>query len=84
LINKDIPDLRDALGIDLRATLSRVVAIIFALVAWNISGTMVIAPSTMRVWQRFGSGCRPAESGDRNELNLNGPTEREIMDKVLS
>jgi DNA polymerase-3 subunit epsilon/ATP-dependent DNA helicase DinG len=82
LINKDIPDLRDALGIDLHA------AVIKGrgnyLCPRRLDYLRRHGPRTadeMRVLGKILVWLQSSESGDRTELNLNGPAERDIWNK---
>jgi ATP-dependent DNA helicase DinG len=79
LIKKDIPDLRNALGLDLRALVlkgrvnylcPRRLEIIRQRGPENADEMRVLAK--VLVWLNEGG------SGDRNEINLNGPTERDV------
>ena len=82
LINKDIPDLRDSLGIDLRATVMKGRG--NYLCPRRLEYMRHHGPRTvdeMRVLAKILVWLQTSESGDRNELNLNGPTEREIWNK---
>lgn len=82
LINKDIPDLRDALGIDLRATVIKGRG--NYLCPRRLEYMRNHGPRTvdeMRVLAKILVWLQTSESGDRNELNLNGPTEREVWNK---
>ena len=84
LIKKDIPDLRDALGIDLRATVlkgrsnylcPRRLEILRQRGPNNIDEMRVLAK--VLTWLQF------SDSGDRNEINLNGPAERDVWSAYL-
>ena len=83
LIKKDIPALREALGLDVRAAILK-------------GRTNYLCPRRLDNMRRFGPG-NPDElrvlakvlvwrlennSGDRNELNLTGPAEREAWVKL--
>ncbi len=83
LIKKDIPDLRDALGIGLRATVlkgrsnylcPRRLEILRQRGPNNVDEMRVLAK--VLTWLQF------SDSGDRNEINLNGPAEREVWSRI--
>ena len=83
LINKDIPDLREALGIDLRA------AVIKGrgnyLCPRRLEGLRRHGPETveeMRVLAKVLVWLQGSQTGDRGEINLNGPTERMVWNKL--
>lgn len=85
LINKDIPDLRDALGIDLHATVIKGRA--NYLCPRRLEYMRRHGPRTadeMRILGKILVWLEISQSGDRNELNLNGPVEREIWNKFSS
>lgn len=83
LINKDIPDLCKALGVDIRAVV--------------IKGRgNYLCPRRLENLRRRGPGntdemrvlgkvlvwLQTTQSGDRSEINLNGPTEREVWNRI--
>jgi len=83
LIKKDIPDLRAALGIDLRATVlkgrsnylcPRRLHYMRQHGPANTDELRVLAK--ILVWQL------QSQSGDRNEINLTGPSEREVWGRL--
>jgi DNA polymerase-3 subunit epsilon/ATP-dependent DNA helicase DinG len=80
LINKDIPDLRAALGIDLRAVVIK-------------GRANYLCPRRLESVRRRGptGDARPGQvlvwlegtqTGDKAELNLNGPIERDVWSKM--
>jgi ATP-dependent DNA helicase DinG len=83
LINKDIPDLRAALGLDLRAVVLK-------------GRSNYLCPRRMENLRRRGPEnvdelrvlskalvwLQGTETGDRAELNLNGPIEREVWSRI--
>lgn len=83
LINKDIPDLRKALGINVQA------AVIKGrgnyLCPRRLEGLRRHGPETveeMRVLAKVLVWLQGSQTGDRGELNLNGPTERMVWNKL--
>ncbi len=79
LVKKDIPDLREALGIDLRSAVlkgrsnylcPRRLEVMRQRGPDNVDEMRVLAK--ILVWQQS------SDSGDRGEINLNGPVERDI------
>jgi DNA polymerase-3 subunit epsilon/ATP-dependent DNA helicase DinG len=83
LINKDVPDLREALGLDLRACVlkgranylcPRRLEILRQRMPENVDEMRVLAK--ILVWLTQGG------QGDRNEINLNGPAERDIWTRL--
>lgn len=85
LINKDIPDLRDALGIDLRAVVLK-------------GRSNYLCPRRLEIMRQRGVDSAEAVrvlgkvlvwlhekgSGDRGDITLNGPGEREVWSTKLS
>lgn len=83
LINKDIPDVREALGIDLRATVLK-------------GRSNYLCPRRLEIFRRRGpqsadevrvlakimTWLRDSGTGDRSDINLNGPVEREIWARI--
>lgn len=83
LINKDIPDLRDVLGLELRASVLK-------------GRSNYLCPRRLEIFRRH--GARTVEemrllakvlvwltlggSGDRNELNLHRPVDRELWQRI--
>lgn len=83
LINKDIPDLRHALGIDLRATVLKGRS--NYLCPRRFENLRRRGPETadeMRVLGKILVWLQNTATGDRAEINLNGPIEREIWNRV--
>ena len=79
LINKDIPDLKKALGLDLRATILKGRSNYFC--PRRYQNFLRRGPDTndeMRVLAKIMVWLLQTETGDRSELNLNGPIEREV------
>jgi ATP-dependent DNA helicase DinG len=79
LINKDIPDLRAALGLNLRATVLKGRS--NYLCPRRLESFRRRGPSNadeMRVLAKLLVWLQGTESGDRAEINLNGPAEREV------
>jgi ATP-dependent DNA helicase DinG len=83
LINKDIPDLRSALGIDLRATILKGRSNYFCPRRYqNFLRRGPDSVDEMRVLAKVLVWLTQTITGDRSELNLNGPLEREIWGKI--
>ncbi len=83
LINKDIPDLRDALGIDLRATVLKGRS--NYLCPRRLESLRHRGPENkdeMRVLGKLLVWLQGTRSGDRAEINLNGQAEREVWLRV--
>jgi DNA polymerase-3 subunit epsilon/ATP-dependent DNA helicase DinG len=83
LINKDIPDLRSALGIDLRASVMKGRG--NYLCPRRFENLRRRGPETadeMRILGKVLVWLQTTESGDRSEINLNGPLEREIWQRL--
>jgi DNA polymerase-3 subunit epsilon/ATP-dependent DNA helicase DinG len=83
LINKDIPDLRTALGIDLRAVVLKGRS--NYLCPRRLESLRRRGPETadeMRVLGKVLVWLEATQTGDRSELNLNGPAEREIWGRL--
>jgi len=83
LVNKDIPDLRKALGVDLRATVLKGRA--NYLCPRRLDTFRQRGPENadeMRVLGKVLVWLNQGGSGDRNEINLNGPAEREIWSHI--
>ncbi|UCH59299.1 MAG: DEAD/DEAH box helicase family protein [Anaerolineales bacterium] len=79
LINKDIPDLREALGLDLRAIILKGRS--NYLCPRRLESMRRRGPENaddMRVLAKILVWLRGTYTGDRAEINLNGPTEREV------
>jgi ATP-dependent DNA helicase DinG len=79
LINKDIPDLKAALGLDLQAAVLKGRS--NYLCPRRLENFRRRGPSTaeeMRVLGKILVWLQGTHSGDRSEINLNGPNEREI------
>ncbi|MCI0520009.1 MAG: DEAD/DEAH box helicase [Chloroflexi bacterium] len=83
LINKDIPDLSQALGIDLRAAVLKGRA--NYLCPRRLENMRRRGPETadeMRVFAKLLVWLQGTSSGDRAEINLNGPAEREVWSRL--
>ncbi len=80
LVNKDIPDLQKALGIDLQAIVVKGRS--NYLCPRRLESLRRRGPETadeMRVYAKLLVWLQSSQSGDRSEINLNGPSEREIF-----
>lgn len=83
LIKKDIPDLRDALGLDLRATVLKGRS--NYLCPRRLENLRQRGPASvdeMRVLAKVLTWLQFSDSGDRNEINLNGVSEREVWSRI--
>ncbi|HWR65180.1 MAG TPA: helicase C-terminal domain-containing protein [Bellilinea sp.] len=83
LINKDIPDLRNALGIDLRAVVLKGRS--NYLCPRRLDALRKSTPGTadeIRVMSKVLVWLSEGGSGDRSEINLNGPSEREVWSRL--
>ncbi|MGD2156646.1 MAG: helicase C-terminal domain-containing protein [Anaerolineales bacterium] len=83
LINKDIPDLKDALGLDLRAIVLKGRA--NYLCPRRLKSLYQRGPNSaveMRILGKVLLWLHGNTSGDRGDINLNGPAEREIWNKL--
>ncbi len=83
LIKKDIPDLREALGIDLRATVLKGRS--NYLCPRRLESLRQRGPASieeMRVLAKVLTWLQFSDSGDRNEINLNGPAERDVWSRI--
>lgn len=83
LIKKDIPDLREALGIDLRAAVLKGRSNYLCprrLESLRQRGPMSV--DEMRVLAKVLTWLQFSDSGDRNEINLNGPVERDVWSRI--
>ena len=83
LINKDIPDVRNALGIDLHAAVMKGRS--NYLCPRRLENLRRRGPQTadeMRVLAKVLVWLQTSETGDRNEINLNGPSEREVWGRL--
>ena len=83
LIKKDIPDLRAALGIDIRATVLK--GRMNYLCPRRLSALRQRTPETveqMRVLAKVLVWLLEGGSGDRTEINLNGPLERDTWSHI--
>jgi DNA polymerase-3 subunit epsilon/ATP-dependent DNA helicase DinG len=83
LINKDIPDLRQALGIDLRATVLKGRSNYFC--PRRLENFRRHGPESadeLRVLAKVLVWLQATETGDRSEINLNGPIERQIWMRI--
>ncbi|RPI30071.1 MAG: hypothetical protein EHM70_14800, partial [Chloroflexota bacterium] len=85
LIHKDIPDLKAALGIDLRATVLKGRAnYLCPRRLENLRRRGPQDPDEMRVLAKILVWLQDTQSGDRSEINLNGPTEREVWARMCA
>jgi ATP-dependent DNA helicase DinG len=83
LIKKDIPDLRSALGLDLRASVLKGRANYLCPRRLQYIRQRFPANETeMRVLAKVLVWLRENQSGDRNEINLTGPAEREMWTRM--
>ena len=85
LINKDIPDLCDALGMDLRAVVLKGRA--NCLCPRRLESMRRRGPETndeMRVLGKVLVWLQGTRSGDRSEINLNGPVENQVWMRLSS
>jgi ATP-dependent DNA helicase DinG len=83
LINKDIPDLRAALDLDLRATVLKGRS--NYLCPRRLEAIRHRGPDTadeMRVLAKVMVWLGEGGKGDRSEINLNGPAEREVWSRL--
>ena len=85
LVKKDIPDLRAALGLDLR------VAVLKGRNNYLCPRRLEIYrqrgpenPDEMRVLAKVLVWLQESQTGDRNEINLNGPAERDVWTRLSS
>jgi ATP-dependent DNA helicase DinG len=85
LINKDIPDLRKALGLDLRATVIKGrTNYLCPRRMENLRRHGVENADEMRVLSKVLVWLQATETGDRSEINLNGPAERQVWTRISS
>lgn len=83
LIKKDIPDLQKALGIDLRAVVLKGRSnYLCPRRLENMRRRPPNTPDEIRVLAKILVWLYEGGSGDRNELNLNGPIEREVWSRL--
>jgi len=83
LINKDIPDLRNALNLDLRAVVLKGRS--NYLCPRRLDALRHRTPETadeIRVMAKVLTWLGEGGSGDRSEINLNGPQEREVWSRL--
>jgi len=83
LINKDIPDLQEALDIDLRAVVVKGRG--NYLCPRRLEGMRRRGPETpdeMRILAKVFVWLQGSITGDRGEINLNGPIEREVWSRL--
>lgn len=83
LINKDIPDLNAALGLDVQATVLKGRS--NYLCPRRLESLRRRGPQTvdeMRVLAKVLTWLGSTTTGDRSEINLNGPTEREVWTRL--
>ncbi|GAB4505229.1 MAG: helicase C-terminal domain-containing protein [Anaerolineales bacterium] len=83
LIKKDIPDLRAALGLDLRAAVMKGRAnYLCPRRLQYMRGRFPTNENEMRVLAKVLVWLLENQTGDRNEINLTGPAEREIWTRL--
>jgi ATP-dependent DNA helicase DinG len=83
LINKDIPDLQAALNLDIRATVLKGRANYLCPRRVEIIRRRgPETPEEMRVLAKVMVWLLGSTSGDRSEINLNGPNEREVWNRL--
>jgi ATP-dependent DNA helicase DinG len=83
LIQKDIPDLRAALGLELHASVLKGRA--NYLCPRRLEMMRLRGPDSadeMRVLAKVLVWLMDSDSGDRNEINLNGPAERDVWNRI--
>lgn len=83
LINKDIPDVRDALGINLHAAVLKGRS--NYLCPRRLESLRRRGPQTadeMRVLAKVMTWLHDSGTGDRGDINLNGPVEREVWARI--
>jgi ATP-dependent DNA helicase DinG len=83
LINKDIPDLKAALGVDVRAAVLKGRA--NYLCPRRLDNMRRRGPADtdeMRIMAKVMVWLQETRSGDRAEINLNGPVEREVWMRI--
>jgi len=83
LFKKDIPDLREALNLDLRASVLKGRSNYLCPRRLHfMRGRFPAGVNEMRVLAKVLVWLLENRSGDRNEINLNGPVEREIWTRI--
>jgi DNA polymerase-3 subunit epsilon/ATP-dependent DNA helicase DinG len=83
LINKDIPDLQKALMIDLRAVVMKGRANYLCPRRFqNMLRRGPENPDEMRILGKVMVWLQQTKTGDRSEINLNGPVERDVWNKL--
>lgn len=83
LINKDIPDMRDALGLDIRASVLKGRAnYLCPRRLENLRKRGPETPEEVRVLGKILVWLQNTVSGDRAEINLNGQVERDVWSRV--
>lgn len=83
LIKKDIPDLRDALDLDLRASVLKGRGNYLCPRRFDsIRRRGPDSPDEMRILGKVLVWLQTTTTGDRGEINLNGPVEREIWQRI--
>ncbi|MCJ7702518.1 MAG: hypothetical protein MUO62_13125 [Anaerolineales bacterium] len=83
LINKDIPDLQEILGLDIRANVLKGRANYLCPRRVEILRRRgPETPEEMRVLAKVMVWLLGSTSGDRGEINLNGPVEREVWSRL--
>jgi len=85
LINKDVPDLRAALGVAINAVIMKGRANYLCPRRLEIFRRRAVdTPDEIRVLAKVLVWLQTTETGDRNEINLNGPVEREVWLRLSS
>ncbi len=85
LINKDVPDLRAALDIDLNAAIMKGRSnYLCPRRLENFRRRGANTPEEIRVLAKVLVWMQTTQTGDRNEINLNGPVEREVWLRLSS
>ncbi|MFN2195183.1 MAG: helicase C-terminal domain-containing protein [Anaerolineales bacterium] len=83
LINKDIPDIRSALGIDLLATVLKGRSnYLCPRRMENMRRRQPESVEELRVLAKVLVWMQTTRTGDRGEINLNGPVERDIWNRL--
>lgn len=83
LIHKDIPDIRDALGLELRATVLKGRSnYICPRRLESLRRRGPENPEEIRVLAKVLVWLQSTETGDLTEININGPLEREVWSRI--
>jgi DNA polymerase-3 subunit epsilon/ATP-dependent DNA helicase DinG len=83
LIGRDIPDLRNALGLEVQAAILKGRSnYLCPRRLENMRHRGPDSPDEMRVLAKVLVWLQGTSTGDRSELNLNGPTERQIWNRL--